>query len=946
MAEQELSRGRWRTVSVWARRHLTGWIITATAVNAALLTLTTMLMQLPGQRDSVISIAILVVLVCAALSIALPILGHGLEVRHRTAEERQARIQHLNTLLAVGSAERLPRLADLTVEQFGATPTRYTRTGQDPYVPRSPDDEQLRATLRADGPPFPFVLVWGPTKAGKTRLLAEALHAALPPDTHVVIPVNGPALADLAHRGLPFAPGVPALVYLDDLTVADLEALTTSVLEAVTSRAVLATTMTAKRRSQILSSTADITRTAHAALARTHHDGQGHELVFRAPTAKERVEAERLYPGETFRGSIAETLVGGAELIAKYRAGQDTNPAGYALVQAAIDCRRAGWNRPVTDAELRRLFGLYLPQVRAGMPATTAAYQAGLHEWAAVPIASQVALLNPALPTPRRVGTAAEAGWVVLDHVVSADDGALDGYAARPIPDDLWIELIDLGGPSDADAITYAALNRGQLHHAVAAARKAATSADPDEAASAAFNLGVLLAEQGDVEGARAAYQDAIDSGHPDHAPKSAVNTGVLLKQQGDVDGARAAYQRAIDSGHPDYAPAAAVNLGNLLKQQGDVDGARAAYQRAINSGNPDQAPIAAFNLGVLLAEQGDVEAARAAYQHAIDSGHPDHAPAAAVNLGNLLKQQGDVDGARAAYQRAINSGNPDQAPKAAVNLGNLLKQQGDVEGARAAYQRVIDSGHPDHAPMAAINLGVLLEEQGVEAARTAYQDAIDSGHPDHAPMAAINLGVLLAEQGDVEGARAAYQDAIDSGHPDHAPMAAINLGVLLEEQGVEAARTAYQDAIDSGHPDHAPAAAFNLGLMLAEQGDVEGARAAYQDAIDSGHPDHAPMAAVNLGVLLKQQGDMEGARAAYQRVIDSGHPDQAPKAAVNLGVLLKQQGEVEAARTAYQHAIDSGHDLAAAHARQAIEDLHDPGETQSASGGDVLGTEHGGWPE
>ena len=65
-------------------------------------------------------------------------------------------------------------------------------------------------------------------------------------------------------------------------------------------------------------------------------------------------------------------------------------------------------------------------------------------------------------------------------------------------------------------------------------------------------NLGVLLAEQGDVEGARAAYQRAIDSGHPEQAPAAMVSLGVLLNEQGDVEGARAAFQRAIDSGHPD----------------------------------------------------------------------------------------------------------------------------------------------------------------------------------------------------------------------------------------------------------------------------------------------------------------------------------------------------------------------------------------------------------
>src|SRR5919197_661610 len=53
-------------------------------------------------------------------------------------------------------------------------------------------------------------------------------------------------------------------------------------------------------------------------------------------------------------------------------------------------------------------------------------------------------------------------------------------------------------------------------------------------------------------------------------SPKEAFNLGVLLAGQGDAEGARAAYQRAIDSGHVDTAPMAAVHLGVLLAAQGD----------------------------------------------------------------------------------------------------------------------------------------------------------------------------------------------------------------------------------------------------------------------------------------------------------------------------------------------------------------------------------------
>lgn len=51
-----------------------------------------------------------------------------------------------------------------------------------------------------------------------------------------------------------------------------------------------------------------------------------------------------------------------------------------------------------------------------------------------------------------------------------------------------------------------------------------------------------------------AAYQRATTSGHADQAAEAAVNLGVLLAEWGDVEGARRAYQRVIDSGHADQA--------------------------------------------------------------------------------------------------------------------------------------------------------------------------------------------------------------------------------------------------------------------------------------------------------------------------------------------------------------------------------------------------------
>jgi tetratricopeptide (TPR) repeat protein len=84
--------------------------------------------------------------------------------------------------------------------------------------------------------------------------------------------------------------------------------------------------------------------------------------------------------------------------------------------------------------------------------------------------------------------------------------------------------------------------------------------------------------------------QQAIDSRHPDIAPAAAFSLGAMLQQQGDLTAARAAYRQAIDSGPRDQAPNAATALGILLQEQGDITGARANYQRAAGSGNTEAA--------------------------------------------------------------------------------------------------------------------------------------------------------------------------------------------------------------------------------------------------------------------------------------------------------------------------------------------------------------------
>jgi tetratricopeptide (TPR) repeat protein len=744
----------------------------------------------------------------------------------------------------------LPEVADADPFQLGVFYSRRADAyradrPRPPYVSRAADAE-LESLLRSQR----LVLVKGQSRAGKSRTAYEVAAKQFG-GWRLLAPIDRASLAALADLEPVPGQGERVLVWLDDLdeylAVEGTRGLDAALLgrwAASDPPAKVLATIRLEEYGRLIETPGELGRTIRELLNRFDPGAITLPTTFDDPT--EQAAIAKLYPGEQVSGGLAEHLAAAHELVDRLEIGQASFPEGAGLVLAAVDWRRAGLDRPIAKADLTALLPVYLKQLRPLLPMQEGDVDRGL-DWAIEPVGRTAALLiadaDPSTSTFRVADP-------VVDYVERRDGRKL----AHPA---VWEYLLGRVSLEEAVAIGFAAYSRDERLVTMVALQRVAHSGHPEMVPMAAYNLGVLLHELGDVAGARTAYQRALDTGHYDAAPMAAHNLGLLLQEQGDVDGARTAFQQAIDSGHPEQAHMAAVNLGVLLRQQGDVDGARTAYHQVIDSGHPDKAPIALFNLGVLLREQGDVEGAQVAYQQAIDSDHPHQMPRAAVNLGNLLGEQGDVAGAKVAYQRAIDSGHPELAPIGAFNLGNLLGEQGDVDGAQAAYQRAIDSGHPDEAPKAAISLGALLKEQGdVAGAQAAYRQAIDSGHPDQAPMAVLNLGILLGEQGNVAEAQAAYEQAMDSGNQDAAPKAAVNLGVLLREQGnMAGARTAFQQAIDSGHPDAAPMAARNLGLLLQEQGDVDGARAAFQQAIDSDHPDQAPKAVLALELLLRGQG-------------------------------------------------------------------------------------------
>jgi hypothetical protein len=233
----------------------------------------------------------------------------------------------------------------------------------------------------------------------------------------------------------------------------------------------------------------------------------------------ERAAITELYPGERVSGGLAEHLAAAHELVDRLEAGEASVPEGAGLVLAAVDCRRAELDRPVSRAELAGLLPLYLKRLRPLIPVVGEGdVDRGLG-WATEPVGRTAALLV-ADPDPL-AGTFRVANSIV-DYVERRTERRLVDPA-------VWERLLGLVSPKEAVVVGFAAHTRGERRAAETAWRRVIDSGHPDAAPAAAVNLALLLTEQRDVAGAQAAYQRAIDSGTPTRPPRRRATSGCCL---------------------------------------------------------------------------------------------------------------------------------------------------------------------------------------------------------------------------------------------------------------------------------------------------------------------------------------------------------------------------------------------------------------------------------
>jgi tetratricopeptide (TPR) repeat protein len=433
------------------------------------------------------------------------------------------------------------------------------------------------------------------------------------------------------------------------------------------------------------------------------------------------------------------------------------------------------------------------------------------------------------------------------------------------------------------------------LHYATAAVALRPYSA------GAHVNLGVALAQKGDLDRAVAAWREAVRL-QPDLAGVHR-NIGLALAEMGKPDEAVAAYKEAIR--HRPKLMRARIDLARVLEQQAKHDEAIAVYEEAIAI-QKDLA-LAYDRLGIAYYFKGDLKKAIEVQIEGLrywpESGRS--SAQAYQNLATSYRDVKDWDNAIACYETAIKR---DRKFFSSYNdLAVALHEKGDLEGAKARLKQAIDLA-PDNW-VAYNNLAHIFGEKDFDTALDGYKGLLRL-RPNDAGIHA-NYGTLLEHRGDYEGAADALSKAIAI-KSDYAH-AHLNLSICLSRlkdyKGAAAeARIALK--LNKGYAEAHSALAdalMDLGPQFWEE-----ALAECQESLALKADRHE--AQNLLGTIYAERKMWDKAIAAYLKAIEI-KPDFA-RAHYNLGNAYEDQGMFQEAKAAYLEAIRLKPDYAKAHGR------------------------------
>ncbi|TCC25395.1 tetratricopeptide repeat protein [Kribbella speibonae] len=851
----------------------------------------------------------------------------------------------------VGAFGELPLVGDVPASTIGATATAYDRhPAGGVYVERDLDAE-LQSAIAANT----FVVVVGPSKAGKTRTAWEATRGAC--TDHVLLePRDRSALVRLLSDVEAILDGRRVLVWLDglerflgregerglDLDLLDIAA----------------------RRVPRWRVVATIRDKHHNALFREHEaagtdwrriDAWDATATFYLPVSmseRERVDAELAYPDEDFRGGvgIGERLIAGPELLRKLD--DADNPFGWAIVRAAVDWTRTGLEEPASIDDLVRLADAYLDE---RFPLLERSTLREAIDWVKKPAVSHVALAT----------VEERADLLVLrplDYIVAAADG--QGSRARlQIAADAWSLAVERSEGLELFTIFREATLRDDPTGMLAAAPKAREKLAPRLAAFAAAGLGSTLVDLDRSSEALDPLHQAVNDGDESIRAHALADLARALRHLKHHEETIEAYQLAIASNHSHTVESALIDLGELYEELGDNQSAITTYESAIARSEPAIASRGAFHKALVLRKSGEPRAAAAA---ALAAALAEPDAVLWIIAGSIAVEANQRESAAECFANAIDEANdrPELIAQAAYQRG-LVLQDIHPELAEGAYRTSIERGMGKWSSASALMLANLVTDLPERVAL--IDQAARSEDSEVVATALVALATVSLERGDAASAldaaeRCARLDPQLIGSEYATSLAAVFRTLHRPEQArgiFEQVRTiqatsstddatlgladlhieqgAFATAVDLLRPlaDHstAPTAARAgtlLGKALVELGEFERGIEAYRAAADQPGPD-GRAARDRLGFTLWFADRPEEALEALRPLLDDSDPRLCAHSNLLTGLSLEPH-DPQAAAQAFRRAVGTGHTHCVADAHLHLGEIAETREDREAA--------------
>jgi len=300
-------------------------------------------------------------------------------------------------------------------------------------------------------------------------------------------------------------------------------------------------------------------------------------------------------------------------------------------------------------------------------------------------------------------------------------------------------------------------------------------------------------------------------------------NLGIALAEKGDIKGAMKQFEATLEI-RPDDRDAH-YNLAKALAKAGRTQESLEHYNRVLEI-KPDAIDVF-IALALEQAEHGQFEQAAAIYRKGLVAAPQDGALHSGFGL--VLLQMGRVDEAITELQTAVRLKGDS---KAYCNLGMAVSLKGRLDEAEAYYKKSIRLD-PKNAE-AHFDLGNMYLSQGRPSEAVAeYKESIDA-KPGYM-KAHSNLAVALAGLGRIDEAIASFKQAAEL-DPD-SPEAHFNLASALVDKGLITEAIQHISTVVQLTPEDADARCM-LAELLARQGKVEQAIAEYEEVLKT-NPTH-----------------------------------------------------------------------------------------------------------